>query len=416
MLHTAGRWKDKVMKTKNRWGYVALGILILIFSGMVYAWSVMSAPIAAEFSQWTKGELSLTFTITMSGFCIGGFWGGLVSERLKAGTRIGIAAVFFLLAFFLSARTKGLWQLYIGFGILGGFASGLSYNAVIGTVLKWFPDHQGMVSGLLLMGFGIGSFLIGKVYAAVLSAGLADWRQLFQLLGIIVFVVLLMAGAFIQQPEKDFVAPAASAGNRKAGKTPTRDVKTTAMLKTSSFWFYAVWTILLGSSALALIAQASGIVLEVSPESSANTVATVVGMISVFNGVGRVLFGGLFDKLGYRKNMLLNNAMYLISVLVTILGLKTGSFPILIVSFICFGLSYGGVTPTNSAFILSFYGSRYYPVNFSVINMNLILSSFGGTLAGMIYDKQGSYLSIFVIMIAAVLLGTICTLLIRRPE
>lgn len=416
MLHTTGRWKDKVMKIKNRWGYVALGILILIFSGMVYAWSVMSAPIASEFSQWNKGELSLTFTITMSGFCIGGFWGGLVSERLKAGIRIGIAAVLFLLAFFLSAGTKSLWQLYIGFGVLGGFASGLSYNAVIGTVLKWFPDRQGTVSGLLLMGFGIGSFLIGKVYAAVLSAGMADWRQLFRLFGIIVFVVLVMTGTFIRQPEKDFVAPVASAGKGTEEKAQTRDIKTMAMLKTSSFWFYAVWTILLGSSALALIAQAGGIVLEIAPESSANTIATAVGMISVFNGAGRVLFGGLFDKLGFRKNMLLNNAMYLVSVLITILGLKTGSFPILIVSFICFGLSYGGVTPTNSAFILSFYGSRYYPVNFSIINMNLILSSFGGTLAGMIYDKQGSYLSIFVIMIAAVLLGTICTLLIRRPE
>lgn len=405
-----------MMKTWNRWYYVVVGILILVFSGMVYAWSVMSAPIAAEFSQWTKGELSLTFTITMSGFCMGGFLGGLLSERLKVTVRIWIAAALFLLAFFVSAHTQRLWELYVGFGILGGFASGLSYNAVIGTVLKWFPDRQGIVSGLLLMGFGIGSFLIGKVYAAILSAGLADWRQVFRLFGGIVCLVLVLAGAFIQKPGKDFSVPNRPSKNENLQKKQVAEINTVTMLRTSSFWFYALWTILLGSSALALIAQAGGIVLEVAPDSSANTVATVVGLISIFNGVGRVLFGGLFDKLGYRKNMLLNNAMYFISVLVTILGLKTGNFPILIISFICFGLSYGGVTPTNSAFINSFYGSRYYPVNFSIINMNLILSSFGGTLAGVIYDKQGSYLSIFMMMIAAVILGTVCTLLIQRPK
>ena len=65
---------------------------------------------------------------------------------------------------------------------------------------------------------------------------------------------------------------------------------------------------------------------------------------------------------------------------------------------------------------MDFFGIKNYPVNFSIINLNLLVASFGGTLAGTIYDKQGSYMSIFVIMLVAIAMATVCTLLIRRPE
>ena len=105
----------------------------------------------------------------------------------------------------------------------------------------------------------------------------------------------------------------------------------------------------------------------------------------------------------------------MVSVLINIVAINSVSLPLVVIGFIFFGLSYGGVTPTNSAYIMDFYGVKNYPVNFSIINLNLLLASFGGTLAGMIYDMQGTYLSIFMIMIGAIVLATICTLLIKRP-
>ena len=59
------------MKNLNRWVYAIAGVVILLFAGLVYAWSVLSGPIAAEFAQWTKAQLSLTFTLVMICFCIG---------------------------------------------------------------------------------------------------------------------------------------------------------------------------------------------------------------------------------------------------------------------------------------------------------------------------------------------------------
>ena len=401
------------MKQINRWIYAACGVMILLFAGLIYAWSVLSSPIAAEFSNWSKSSLSLTFTLAMSFFCLGGLFAGLLAGKVKEKVIFCISAALFLIGFLLVSMMTGIFQLYIGFGILAGLGAGFSYNTVMSSVTKWFPDKKGLISGILLMGFGIGAFIIGKVYAAMLSNW--SWRHEFRILGILVFAVILIGGQFIRKPDEEEVRkyiPEKSIGKTGDGA----DFTTIQMIKNASFWLYFVYAILLSAAALALIAQASGIVTETAAELSAGTIATIVGLISVFNGIGRVIFGGLFDKLGQKKTMLLNCALFLISVIINIAGLKAGSLILVIAGFIFFGLSYGGVTPTNSAFIMDFYGVKHYPVNFSIINLNLLVASFGGTLAGAIYDKQGSYMSIFIIMLAAIAAATLCTLLIRKPE
>ncbi len=400
------------MNKKNRWIYAIAGVIVLLVAGLIYAWSVLSSPIAAEFSGWSKGSMSLTFTLAMSFFCIGGFVAGLVSGKVKERYVFIASALLFLIGFELVSNIQSIGMLYLGFGVLAGLGAGFSYNTVMGSVTKWFPDKKGLISGILLMGFGIGAFIIGKVYTAQLSV--YDWRQEFKAMGIIVFLIILIGGQLIRKPKADEITdymPLTESDHEQSGS----DFTTVEMVTKVPFWLYFVYAVLLSAAALALIAQASGIVTESSPELEAGSIATIVGLISVFNGIGRVIFGGLYDRQGQKKTMLLNCGLYLISVLICIAGLNTKSLALVVIGFIFFGLSYGGVTPTNSAYIMDFFGVKNYPVNFSIINMNLLVASFGGTLAGTIYDMQGSYLSIFVIMIGAIIFATFCTLLIKRP-
>lgn len=401
---------------RKRWVFVAAGTFILLFAGLVYAWSVLSRPIAAEFSQWSTGQLSLTFTLTMTCFCLGVFTEGLIADRIKARYVLWAAAALFVVGFLIASGANSLPALYFGFGVLAGFASGLTYNSIMDAVTKWFPDKQGLISGILLMGFGIGSFLIGKVYTALLSDSVS-WRLEFRILGIILCIVLALSGLVIHRPTKEQFHEFAK--NRKTSSGDSGVIvnfKPLQMLRQSSFWLYFLWSVLMSAAGLALIAQASGIVMEVSPSLAANSVATIVGLISIFNGAGRVAFGEVYDRLGNMKCMMINNALYLISILVIIAALRSGSLTLLVVAFICFGLSYGGVTPTNSAIVSDFFGTLYYPLNFSIVLLNLIIASFGATLAGMVYDAQGTYTSIFLIMIGAVVIGTVATALIRKPK
>ena len=187
------------------------------------------------------------------------------------------------------------------------------------------------------------------------------------------------------------------------------------MLRRPAFWLYFLWSICLSAAGLALISQASGIVVEIDNGVLPGSVATIVGLISIFNGVGRVICGFLFDRIGRRNTMFIVDFTFLIAVCMLIAALLAKSIVIVIIAFVIGGLAYGGITPMNSALIGAFYGSKNYPVNYPIINMNLLLASFGGTIAGALYDASGSYLSTFFIMIGVVAVATISSVFIKRP-
>lgn len=99
-----------------------------------------------------------------------------------------------------------------------------------------------------------------------------------------------------------------------------------------------------------------------------------------------------------------------------ILALNTGNFLFIILGFIVGGFAYGGVTPTNSAIISDFFGRTNYPMNFSLINTNLIIASFASTIAGKLYDASGSYMTTIFMMIGVTVVGFLVFLGIRRPK
>ena len=380
------------MKQPNRWVYAIVGVIVLLFAGLVYAWSVLSTPIAAEFTGWTKAQLSLTFTLVMILFCIGSLLCGLLAGKLSAKNAVRLGAVLFLAGFYIASRCQTPLTLYLGFGVLCGLGSGLSYNAVMSTMVKWFPDKPGLISGVLLMGFGGGSFLIGKLYQAWTPAGIGGWRTSFVVLGIVCFAVLAVCSFFFVAPGADFAAPAGK-GGKAAVRPAAADIKPVEMLKKPTFWLYYVWAIAVSAAGLALISQASGVVWEASADQTAASVATIVGLISICNALGRVLFGGMYDKYGRSLSMQLVNGLFIVTSVVLLLAMS-------------------GRTPTNSAFCRAYFGAAHYPVNFPLINSNLIFASFGSTISGALYDVAGSYSSTFFLIIGLAVVGVLCSLAI----
>ena len=402
------------MKQLNRWVYAIVGVIVLLFAGLVYAWSVLSTPIAAEFTGWTKAQLSLTFTLVMILFCIGSLLCGLLAGKLSAKNAVRVSAVLFLAGFFIASRCQSPITLYLGFGLLCGLASGLAYNGVMSTMVKWFPDKPGLISGVLLMGFGGGSFLIGKLYQAWTPAGIGGWRTSFVMLGIICCVVLAVCSFFFVAPGADFTVPAGKGG--RAVAAPREDIKPAVMLKRPAFWLYYVWAIAVSAAGLALISQASGVVWEASADQTAASVATIVGLISICNAVGRVLFGGMYDKFGRSLSMQLVNGLFILTSVVLLLAMSSRSVVVVIIGFVIGGLAYSGVTPTNSAFCRAYFGPTSYPVNFPLINSNLIFASFGSTISGALYDASGSYSSTFFLIIGLAVAGILCSLAISAID
>lgn len=379
------------MSNNKRWLYLGVGTILLIFCGLIYGWSLFKEPFGQVYPDWSLSQLSMTFTISMVFFCLGGFVAGKLSAKLKPKYIIMISGLLLLIGFFGVSRlnpensASSLTMLYVCYGVLGGTGVGFSYNSVISTMNKWFPDKPGLASGIMMMGFGLGALILGSVATSLVAS--KGVFTTFMILGIIIFVVLVVGSLFIKNPE---------APKGEGGAAPALEGMTTGeMLKTSSFWIFIIWCIIANSAGLMVINSAASIAI-------AFGAPAIVGMVvSVFNGAGRVIIGGVFDKLGRKNTMLINMVVMAVAGVSLFFGAKTSAMILILLGLLCMGISYGGNPTISSAFINREYGPKHFPVNFSLGNFSLIPAAILGPMISskLVESAGGKYDTTFLAII-----------------
>ena len=400
---------EKALKRQmsSRWALLVLGVILLLFLGLIYGWSIFRSPLQSEFG-WTDSQASLTFSISMMTFCLGGLVGGIINKG-KNGFRINLiaAAVLLAIGFFSASNIQSLMGIYLSYGVCCGFGVGLGYNTAISTIVKWFPDKQGLISGITLMGFGFGSMILGTVAGAMIQS--MGWRVTFRIFAVAFAIVMVVGALLLRTAGADFVEYL-SQGSSKAVTPAVEEVGAADMLRRRNFWIYFIWAIILSAAGLAII-NSSAPYAQLFVGENLTLAASIAGIVSIANGVGRVIFGGMFDKIGYRLTMLIDCVVFVVASLVLMASFATKSMPVLVIAFILIGLAYGGVTPTNSAFIAYFFGRENYAVNFPIVNLNLIFASFLGPMVG-----NGGYMMTFGAIIVFAIVGAVLVFLLKKPE
>lgn len=391
----------------KRWLYLGVATISTLFLGLIYAWSLFRAPFSEVFKTWTVAQMSMTFTISMIMFCLGGLIGGQLGKKFGVKVRILIAAVLLLVGFFMVSTLNpadasgSLMKLYIFYGIFGGGGVGIGYNAVITTITKWFPDKVGLASGIMLMGFGLGGLALGSVVTKFI-AGIGIFST-FKLLAIAIFVVLLVAAIIIKAPE----VPTAGASKTAAADDNTHHYTSAEMMKTSRFWIFFLWAIALNSAGLMVINSAANI-------SVAYGGSAVLGMIvSLFNGAGRIVAGNNFDRFGRKTSSIVNNIFMIIAGALLIAGGVSHSLILVVIGLIFVGLSYGGTPTITSAYVNKAFGAKYFATNFSIANFSLIPAAIIGPIisaklleaAGGKYDSNFRALIVFTLAALALWIG-----------
>lgn len=391
----------------KRWLYLGVATISTLFLGLIYAWSLFRAPFSEVFKTWTVAQMSMTFTISMIMFCLGGLIGGQLGKKFGVKVRILIAAVLLLVGFFMVSTLNpadasgSLMKLYIFYGIFGGGGVGIGYNAVITTITKWFPDKVGLASGIMLMGFGLGGLALGSVVTKFI-AGIGIFST-FKLLAIAIFVVLLVAAIIIKAPE----APTAGASKTAAADDNTHHYTSAEMMKTSRFWIFFLWAIALNSAGLMVINSAANI-------SVAYGGSAVLGMIvSLFNGAGRIVAGNNFDRFGRKTSSIVNNIFMIIAGALLFAGGVSHSLILVVIGLIFVGLSYGGTPTITSAYVNKAFGAKYFATNFSIANFSLIPAAIIGPIisaklleaAGGKYDSNFRALIVFTLVALALWIG-----------
>jgi len=409
--------------SNKRWIYLGMGTLTLLFLGLIYAWSIFRTPIGELFPDWSISQLSLTFTISMIFFCLGGFAGGVLSKRMSIKARMLISAVMLLIGFFTVSTIKtdspgaSLTMLYIFYGVFGGGGVGVAYNGVIGTLNKWFPDKVGLASGIMLMGFGLGGLVLGSVVNSMI--GSMGILPVFRILGIVICIICVLAAFIIKAPgAEDSDALAALAASASGGKakadagSEARNYTAGEMLKTPQFWFFTIWAILLNSAGLLVINSAANI-------SVAFGGAAILGMIvSLFNGAGRIVAGNNFDRFGRFTSTLVNNAFMLAAGILLTLGGMTGAYIFILCGLVFVGLAYGGCPTITSAYINKAFGPANFPTNFSIANFSLIPAATIGPMisSALLESAGGSYNTNFYAIIGFSAAAAVFWMLLNRAS
>ncbi len=375
-----------------RWLYLVLGTVTLLVAGVIYAWSILKAPLAAEFG-WTASALSINFTLTMCSFCFGGMLGGFLNRRL--GLRIAcifsavLSASGFLIASGMGAR---IGTLYVSYGIMAGLGIGIAYNCIISTVNAWFPDKKGLCSGVLMMGFGASALVIGSAAEAMIANPALGWRSVFRVIGIALGVILLLAALILRKvPETD---PSQKGG---AAASEPESVTTAEMLKKATFWKGFLFLVFLAAVGNTVISVAKDLALSVGLAAGAATV--LVGVLSVCNGLGRVITGAVFDRFGRRTTMMAANITAICAAGIVLLSILTHSAALGVVGLCLTGISYGTCPTISSAFTSEVFGPRYFPMNFALMTCNLIFASFVATGASLINAATGGYSMSFIVLL-----------------
>jgi OFA family oxalate/formate antiporter-like MFS transporter len=389
----------------KRWLYLVNSAVLLLFLGLVYAWSNFVKPLEVEFG-WLRSQTSLAFSICMSFFCLGGFISGGILRRHSTRPVMYLCAICVSSGFLLASRLTSLPGLYITYGVLVGLGIGLGYNCTVSTIVKWFPEKPGFVSGLTLMGFGLGGMVLGTVSTAMITS--LGWRATFFQLGIAFAVLIVFCSLFIKTPPKQQRSSALAA---ESGES--ENMTTLQMIRRPSFMILFSWGVLIAAAGLALIGNASSLALDM--ESSVETASLFTGLVSIFNGAGRVIVGFLHDKIGRKKSMCMISLSLVAAFAFIILALQGKNFPLLVAGYVCVGFAFGGIVPINNAVCYSFYGSENYAMNVSIINFHLIISSFlGPFLTGNLQTMSGSFISAAMVMAFFGVMGFVLSLLLKK--
>ncbi len=387
-----------------RWLYLCVSVVLLLCLGLIYAWSVFRVPLEAEFG-WSKAETSVTFSISMMMFCLGGVASGILTERKGARITLAVCAGCLAAGFSLASFAASLWEIYMTYGVLCGFGVGLGYNSAISTAVKWFPAKSGLVSGISLMGCGFGAMALGTVAAALI--GVMGWRATFLLIAAVFGAVMLAGAALLRPAAPSFLQH--MSGHMTRQRQAVEDLPARQMITRRNFWFYVLWAGALSAAALAIINISTGYA-GTFVGGDLSEAAAVAGIVSLANGAGRVAFGQLFDSKGYKTTMRVVTVCCLLAGAAFIAADISCSLWLLLAAFTFIGLSYGGVTPTNSAYTAYFFGRSHYALNFSITNLNLIVASYVGPLCA-----SGEPMTAFFCMIALAAAACLCMMAIKPP-
>ena len=407
---------DNANKSKFFYGWVVVAACFLLcFSwGFFYSYGAFFKELTAEFG-WSRAATSTVVSVNTIFYVIGSIIIGWLSDRYKLRWLVLGAAILYGAGLALCSQIPALWQLYILFGVMGGFALGSAYTPPTATVQRWFVKRRGLTLGIALAGIGIGTFIMTPVAARFIST--YGWRTSYIFMGIIVFLVLAIAAFFIvRHPEdkglKPYGAITESVSESSAPSSAERNWTAREALRTKPFWM--AWLMWLFFSIPILLVMTHIIPHAEDIGISKVAAAGALGLIGGVSIIGRLMGGVLADRIGF--NRVVGFGCLLCGVMVAFLiGVK--SVWMLYLFVVIYGLGYGAKAAMGGGLIGHLFGTKSLPTILGfVITSWAVAGIIAPPVAGYIFDKTGSYNIAFIIGAVSFAIAGTLALTVKPPQ
>lgn len=394
--------REKMKKEKNRYLLLLIATIANFPTGSAAIWSIFQ-PYAKEYYNIPTSSANMPFSVFMAAFVVGNILGGVFQRKVEAKKIIAFGSIELGIGLLLTAfiPVNMPFLLSVTYGILGGMGGGITYNVMIATITKWFPDRKGMASGIIVCMVGAHGFIMSPICNSLL--GKYGFSKALIIVGVFFIILMLGLGGFVVAPPEGYMADYVPKSTKNV--TSAKDYTASEMLKTKQFYFVA-GAMALGTTAYFLInpmVKSLGIERGISETMA---VATVM-IVSVSNCAGRLIIPWVSDRLG-RKVMLI---FLFIESMAAVLGMTsaTGSLYMVLAGAIAFG--YGGFFGIFPVVSNEQFGSKNAGMNYGIVMI-------GYGIVSLLCPYLVAIGVNFAFTVAAIscVVGMILTILIKSPK
>ncbi|GAA4710514.1 OFA family MFS transporter [Pedococcus ginsenosidimutans] len=412
----------------NRWLILVAGVLVQLAIGAVYAWSVFSKALTSDQAfGWSKAQATVPFEVAIGMIFLGSFIGGRIQDRrgprVVALTGGVLYSVGVLLASFSTASS--FWLLVLGYGVLGGFGLGMAYIVPIAMLQKWFPDKPGLITGIAVAGFGFGAVITAPLGQRLIAQTPDVPTKAFLPLGIGYLVAILIGASLFKNPPAGWTPPGMAASAATGASAPAtrgrpdvdpvsgaRDFTADEALRTPQWYLLTLILTISVTAGISLISVAAASMNEVAGMSTA-AAATLVGVLGLFNGGGRVLWGWLSDRIGKMPAFMGILGIQGVCLLLIPHASSAALFGVLAaLVYTCYGGAFGTMPSTAGRF----FGVKNAG---AIYGLMLIGWSLGGVIGPLLIaaliGKDKAYTLGFTVVGIIALAGLLVPLVTRKP-
>ncbi len=373
---------ESASKNKNRINpkfIVAAGTLIMLLLGVAYVWGVYVDPLMEEFG-WSSARASWPFSVFLLAYTVGMIVGGRLQDIYGPRPICLIGAVLFGAGYFLSGLATNLIFLCITYGVIGGFGTGFAYVTPVSTVVKWFPERKGLMSGIVIFGFGAGSFIFSPLVSWIIQN--FSWQIAFYSLGVL-FLVLTVGSSFFMILPSDGEEEETSEESHAV-----RDYTPFEMLKTPGFWL--AWIGWFFALSVGLGVMGHVVNYAIGTGVIAFWAAFILSIVAVFNGLGRVLTGAISDKVG--GLLMLALSCFGMGLSALLFYFSAGNLWMFYTIAILFGFSFGALLVLYPVITAELFGVEHMGANYGILFSSYGIGGFVGPVVfGQLHDLTTSY-------------------------